>query len=268
MQTKGGNAMKYPFILLMLCGLLTGVYSQQIFRTNLEGIAVQSFSSSQAIDDFTVSGPDANGYVYLIAHAGSQSGQILRTKWQGTGIQEFSLPQGEYITGFEAESDLTYIYLIAVGSDGSRREIVRTKWQGTAVQAYSVPAGQLIKTIFASGPDADGYLYLSVSSTGVEEPGEDWIEPPRFNLEEIAGLCSGNARIAYSLAKSCQVSICIYDATGRSVANLVDRKAEAGSHEVIWNGTDKNGKKVSAGIYFVKMDAGEFTATEKVIVVR
>ncbi|MEA3312084.1 MAG: FlgD immunoglobulin-like domain containing protein [candidate division WOR-3 bacterium] len=259
---------KHLIIPLMLVGLLTNINAQEVFRTNLKGVAVQSFSSTDPIDGFTVSGPDAAGYVYLVAHAGSQSGQILRTKWQGTGVQEFSLPQGEYITGFEAESDLTYIYLIAVGSDGSRGDIVRIKWQGTAVQAYSVPAGQLIKTIFASGPDADGYVYLSVYSTGVEEPGEDWIEPPRFNLEEIAGLCSGNARIAYSLAKSCQVSICIYDATGRSIANLVDRKAEAGSHEVIWNGTDKNGRKVSAGIYFVKMDAGEFMATRKLIVVR
>lgn len=37
---------------------------------------------------------------------------------------------------------------------------------------------------------------------------------------------------------------------------------------MIWFGTDEDGNRVSSGIYFVKMDAGGFTAAEKVIMVR
>lgn len=259
---------KGPIIWSMLIGVFPCIYAQQIFRTKLQGMAVQNFSSTDPIDGFTVSGPDTDGYVYLVAHAGTQSGEILRTKWQGTAVQEFTIPQGEYITGFDAEADATHVYLIAVASDGSKGKIVRTKWQGTCVQAYSVPSGQIIRAITTSGADATGYVYLSLSPSGVEEPSQDWLEPPRFNLEVISATGVDNVRIAYSLAKTCQTSIRIYDATGRCIANLVEEKAQVGSHEVTWDRTDNKGKAASAGVYFVKMDAGEYQATRKIIVVR
>jgi flagellar hook assembly protein FlgD len=259
--------------MFLMIGLVSVAFPQQIFRTNLEGTAVQGFSSPEAVDGFTVSGPDGNGYVYLVAHAGGESGEIARTKWQGSGFQEFTLPAGSYVTGFKAVADTEYVYLIAVGSDGSSGEIIRTRWLGTAVQAYSVPPGEHIKTIGMSGPDAEGYVYLSVSTVGIEEdpkeePGQDWLEPAVFSLEAIASPCSDHARISYSVAEPCKVGIRVYDPSGRLITRLVAEEKPVGRYDFVWHLQDSNGRKISAGTYFVKMDAGKFKTTRKVTVLR
>lgn len=262
--------MKRFAILLAAGGLFTCIFSQQIFRTNLEGMAVQTLVSTENIDGFTVSGPDAEGYVYLVAHAGTDYGEVVRTRWEGSGFQEFTLPAGEYVSGFQTSGPDAegYVYLVALGSDGSSGAILRTKWLGSAVQEYSPPPGEEIRALNAGNP-GDGYVYLSVASVDIkEEPGQGWMEPAVFGLEEMASPCFEAARISYSIATSCKVSIRIYDSSGRLITRLVNEEKPAGRYDLVWDLQDNNGKKVSAGVYFVKMDAGEFKATTKTTVVR
>lgn len=257
--------MRYPIIFLLTGGLCMSVYSQQIFRTNLEGVAVQSFASDQPIDGFTVSGPDEDGYVYLVAHAGSKSGEIVRTLWQGTGFQPVSFCENDCLTGFDVRGPDQdgYVYLSAVGSDGSCAEILRSLLTGVAVHPFA--SQEAITSFIAYGPDEDGYVYLSA---GTRDSTQRWIQTPEFALAEVANPCTDIARISYSVARSCKVSISIYDALGRVVANLVDAEQSAGAHELSWDALDRNGKHVNAGVYFVRMDAGSFVVARKLVVVR
>lgn len=259
--------MKRFLILIAAGGLFACAYPQQVIRTGVEGVAVQSFSASQAIDGFTVSGPDTEGYVYLVAHAGSQSGEVLRSRWQGTGFQALSLPQGECLTGFmvsgpDAEG---YVYLRALGSDGSTGDIVRSKLAGVAVQSWI--ADEPITSLRAYGPDDDGCVYL-VADTGEEDVAQTAQESLKFALTRVASPCTDAARISYSVASSCKVSIKIFDASGRLIASLVDDEQPAGSYDVMWNASDESGRKVNAGVYFVRMDAGSFSAATKLVVVK
>lgn len=265
--------MKYLITLIMLGGMALPVLPQQIFKTRLEGMAVQIFSDSEPINSFTVSGPDAQGYVYLKAHSGINSGDILRTKWQGTAVQEFSLPEASYVTGFEvSEPDADgYVYLIAVGSNGDKGEILKTKWQGTAVQEYSPPPEEEIRAFNVSSPDAEGYVYLiAAAEVGIEEEKTPhWIEPLSFALKEITpNPCFGPTKISFSIARLSKVNIQIYDCSGRLIKRLIDEEKNPGKYDLIWSGTDSKGRKVSAGIYFIKMDAGTFRAIRKVVVIR
>uniref|UniRef100_A0A7V3RIM3 T9SS type A sorting domain-containing protein n=1 Tax=candidate division WOR-3 bacterium TaxID=2052148 RepID=A0A7V3RIM3_UNCW3 len=62
------------------------------------------------------------------------------------------------------------------------------------------------------------------------------------------------------------VSLKIYDATGRLVRCLaLDAKRLA---PVVWDGTDDSGRKLPAGIYFIRVESDEFKETEKVILLR
>ncbi len=74
--------------------------------------------------------------------------------------------------------------------------------------------------------------------------------------------------ISYSVKKTGPVTIDIYNIRGQKVRSLVNDKVEAGSHVVTWEGDDNNGKTVSSGVYFYKMNAGSYTQTKKMMLMK
>ncbi|MBN2379142.1 T9SS type A sorting domain-containing protein [candidate division WOR-3 bacterium] len=75
----------------------------------------------------------------------------------------------------------------------------------------------------------------------------------------------GSARISFALPHSTSVSLKVYDISGKLVATLVNGAEKPGRHTVTWNGTDDAGRSVAQGIYLVRMDAENFSATKKVV---
>ena len=69
--------------------------------------------------------------------------------------------------------------------------------------------------------------------------------------------------ISFSLSQSEIVSLKIYDMTGRLVTTLTDATFEEGNNEIVWNAND-----VNAGIYFLRMEAGSYSAMEKFSVIK
>ncbi|MEZ4980034.1 MAG: FlgD immunoglobulin-like domain containing protein [Saprospiraceae bacterium] len=57
-------------------------------------------------------------------------------------------------------------------------------------------------------------------------------------------------------SKTEMVSLIIYDGLGKQIRILVDEIKLPGSYSVIWDGKDQNGKVVSEGIYYFKLQAG------------
>lgn len=74
--------------------------------------------------------------------------------------------------------------------------------------------------------------------------------------------------IRYQVAVTTQVSLKVYDTSGRVVGVLVDEKKAAGTHSVRWDGRDSAGEQLPSGIYFCRLQAGDATATRKMILVR
>jgi len=74
--------------------------------------------------------------------------------------------------------------------------------------------------------------------------------------------------ISYDLHHSAHVQLTIYDALGRQVRQLVNGQTNAGQHSVVWNGTDDQGKSVAAGLYFCRMEAGDFVEMIKLALVK
>ncbi len=79
--------------------------------------------------------------------------------------------------------------------------------------------------------------------------------------------------ISYNLSFDTKVELNIYNSNGQLIKNLVDEEQSAGYHQVIWNGIDNNGKKVSSGIYFSRFveiapDGGRYTSTKKMVILK
>ena len=75
-------------------------------------------------------------------------------------------------------------------------------------------------------------------------------------------------RIRFQLPKSSHVKLEIYNMLGQKIVTLIDEKRRAGYHEIAWNGRNTLGKKVPSGIYVLRLKAGEFWLTRKMIFAR
>jgi hypothetical protein len=70
----------------------------------------------------------------------------------------------------------------------------------------------------------------------------------------------GTAVIAFDLPEGADVTLTIYDLSGRKVTTLVDEKLTAGVYERTVSG-------LAVGVYVYRFEAGEFAAVKKIVVV-
>jgi hypothetical protein len=82
--------------------------------------------------------------------------------------------------------------------------------------------------------------------------------PNPFNL---------STSIGFALPEDCQVSLKLYNIAGQLV-KAFEGAYEPGIHTVTWDGTNTKGEKVSSGIYFYKLVAGDFVCTKKMVMLK
>ncbi|MFQ5823329.1 MAG: FG-GAP-like repeat-containing protein [bacterium] len=75
--------------------------------------------------------------------------------------------------------------------------------------------------------------------------------------------------IRYGLPKAERVTLKVYNLLGEEVLTLVnDKYQSAGVHFEIWNGRNKDGRRVASGIYVYHLRAGRFSITKKMALIR
>lgn len=74
--------------------------------------------------------------------------------------------------------------------------------------------------------------------------------------------------LSYNLPKDELVNIKIYDIMGRIINDLISSKQSSGFNSVQWNATDNFGQPVSAGVYIYQIEAGNFTQTKKMLLLK
>ncbi|MBT4253757.1 MAG: T9SS type A sorting domain-containing protein, partial [Candidatus Marinimicrobia bacterium] len=62
--------------------------------------------------------------------------------------------------------------------------------------------------------------------------------------------------IRYSLPENGDMRLVIYDLLGREVLELVNDFRSVGNYETTWYGLDQQGRQVSTGVYFARLEAG------------
>ena len=79
--------------------------------------------------------------------------------------------------------------------------------------------------------------------------------------------------IPYQLAAASSVQIHIYDVMGQQVRTLDLGKRPAGSYlsrnrAAYWDGRNASGERVATGVYFYRLEAGDFSATKRMVIVK
>ena len=114
--------------------------------------------------------------------------------------------------------------------------------------------------------------YSEVVTATIELVGNDNDEaliPLSFDLRQnFPNPFNPSTNITYVIPEISNVNLIIYDLNGQSVKEVVSGSVRAGVHTVNWNGTNDNGGKVSAGMYFYKINTGKYSSTNKMILLK
>ena len=74
--------------------------------------------------------------------------------------------------------------------------------------------------------------------------------------------------IEFSLQERSEVTVSVFDLLGRRLITLLNGMKPAGIHRIEWDGTDASGKAAATGIYFYRLQAGDFIETRKMLLLK
>ncbi len=74
--------------------------------------------------------------------------------------------------------------------------------------------------------------------------------------------------IGFALKQSETVSLVIYNIKGQKIKTLTNEKYGSGEHTIVWDGKDSDNNYVSSGIYLYKLNAGTYTKSKKMILMK
>ena len=99
--------------------------------------------------------------------------------------------------------------------------------------------------------------------------------PKGFELQQnypnpvsLRGAQSPVTHISFNLQKASNLQVTVYNIFGQEVRKLVRGSHGSGKHAAVWDLRDDKGELVSTGIYFYRLQAGDFLATKKLIITK
>lgn len=118
-------------------------------------------------------------------------------------------------------------------------------------------------------PDVRASAENAVSQLETTPVDEKTAVPQFFSLHQnFPNPFNMNTTIRYQISKTSEVRIIVYNISGQMVRGLVNEYKEAGFYTTEWDGKNNAGKTVSSGLYFCRMQSGEFTKTMKMLLLK
>ena len=110
--------------------------------------------------------------------------------------------------------------------------------------------------------DAKGHMHALGSAEVVSLPREFAL------LQNFPNPFNASTVIRVRLPEASEITLSVYNLLGQEVRRLVDGEVEAGTHWVLWDGRNEDGKPVGSGIYLYRLEAGEILRTCKAVLLR
>ncbi len=192
------------------------------------------------------------------------------------------LPDMAIYDGYGSTSDDPYVTFINVKYDFGGPVNVKTfTWYdsdsawGAAEGTWNDHNAAITKPV-QTWEDADLPALAYVGAGGANAYFDSW---SNTQVKEDKGLAVNNTLISrinpnpftstthieYTLPAKDRVSIRVFNSLGQEITTLFEGVKEAGTYNLEWNGIDKNGLRLSNGIYFMKLATSTAKATQKII---
>lgn len=202
---------------------------------------------------------DGNGHLATTADGGKT--------WQMRYYQSGVFPPTQFAKGTgtiwaNGHFDQTYGYLVAKSTDYGATWTFQTKPMRAPATAMSVVNQNYV---WISG---FGNMILRTRTggnpTSVFAGGKLPEIPSSFELmQNYPNPFNPSTMINYQLATNSHVTLKVYDLLGREVKTLVNERQTAGAHSVTFNAST-----LASGVYFYRMEAGNFAKTKKLVLMK
>ncbi|MEE9450264.1 MAG: T9SS type A sorting domain-containing protein, partial [Ignavibacteriaceae bacterium] len=168
---------------------------------------------------------------------------------------------GDFALGVAANGDLVYV---ANGSNGLRIIDVSTPTSPVEVGFYDtgvVAWGVALSGSYAYVADQEDGIYIIQNDLLVGINEETSFSPGSFLLaQNYPNPFNPTTTINYQISEIGFVALKVFDVLGNEISTLVNEEKPAGSYEV-----DFDSQGLSSGIYFYKLQAGNFVETKKMV---
>jgi len=138
----------------------------------------------------------------------------------------------------------------------------------TGLESYDYSVSHLVATdeyLYKTGGTINSYK-IPLSELGAHWERTKFVE---FTLSQnYPNPFNPVTTLRYDLLEDSFVKITVYDMLGNLIHELVNQKQNAGQRLARWDATNNQGESVSAGVYLYKIDAGEFTQTKKMVLLK
>ena len=200
-------------------------------------------------------------------------GYVYRTTDYGTNWQDITenLP-GAPVNAIVIDPTLPSRLIVATDVGCFYTDSPGSQWQVLGVDLPPVPVFDLkihnpTRTLVAGTHGRSMYSFdlttlPDVSAVAVSQP--TVIEA----LEAYPNPFKMKTALRFTLSRSANVSVAIYDLAGRKVRTLLEGPVDAGRHEIVWNGDNDRGYRVASGIYYARISTGSDYATRAVSLIR
>ena len=105
-------------------------------------------------------------------------------------------------------------------------------------------------------------IFTSMNTVGIQN--ERATIPTKFELfQNFPNPFNPSTDISYSIPRRSNVSLKVFDILGSEVAELVNKEMEAGSYQVSFNASS-----LSSGVYFYRLQAGDYVKIKKMVILK
>jgi hypothetical protein len=151
----------------------------------------------------------------------------------------------------------TIIDVPAMGDDGS--DYTKGYMEAGSVPSFKILRGDELIDLKGDIPAFENNQLYMVSSLT-----EAVALPETFSLDRAyPNPFNPVTTLSFAIPVDSEVFLSVYNLQGREVSTLIDANMDAGYHSVVWNADSH-----ASGVYFVKMVAGEFVNTQKLMLIK
>ena len=177
----------------------------------------------------------------------------------------------------EADGNPIRLGLVGCGQMGSGLVHVTSRMAGLNTVAISdidvnrplselrdmgIPDSEICVTSNAGDPVVVPVTLL-VGGTGVD----DRIPEAAVLYGNFPNPFGPSTRVAFSIPTSSGVELSIYSVDGRLVRNIPESTFGEGRHTISWDGRDRDGRRLPAGVYFYRLQIGREDMRGKMVMI-
>lgn len=133
--------------------------------------------------------------------------------------------------------------------------------EGAALRGLTSPNLDCIWHIAAGPPDYIDEIRGEIEGPRLAQFALGTVSPNPFRVQ------SGTS-FSLFIPHDAEVTLRVVGLSGQVVRNLLRGRLERGVHRIPWDGSNDGGSTVSAGVYFVQMQAPNTSAVEKIVLLR